>query len=174
MLQTKLLLPLAIVMIASLSLSGCLPTTSRVDVSDQIVAEDPTVSEPNQAPTAANSQETPTVIDAQDAPATVAGSYVDYSPTAVATATQNGGKAVLFFHASWCPTCKVANQEFTSKAAQIPAGVTVIKTDYDSSTELKKKYGVTYQHTFVQVDSAGNELAKWNGGAIEQLKKEVK
>ena len=29
--------------------------------------------------------------------------------------------------------------------------------------ELKQKYGITTQHTFVQVDADGNEVAKWTG-----------
>jgi hypothetical protein len=42
--------------------------------------------------------------------------------------------------------------------------VTILKTDYDKETELKKKYGVTYQHTLVQVDKSGNMIKKWSGG----------
>ncbi len=38
-----------------------------------------------------------------------------------------------------------------------------VKTDYDTERELKKKYGVTYQHTFVQVDAQGNQIKKWGG-----------
>lgn len=30
-------------------------------------------------------------------------------------------------------------------------------------------YGVTYQHTFVQIDENGDALAKWNGGDVEKL-----
>ncbi len=38
-------------------------------------------------------------------------------------------------------------------------------TSTDSKTpDLKKKYGVTYQHTLVQVDAAGNTIKKWSGG----------
>jgi hypothetical protein len=46
--------------------------------------------------------------------------------------------------------------------SKIPAGVTIIKTDFDSSTDLRQKYGVTTQYTFVQVDSNGNEIAQWS------------
>jgi hypothetical protein len=49
-----------------------------------------------------------------------------------------------------------------------------LKTDYDSNNELKKKYGVTYQHTFVQIDSNGNMITKWNGGDIDTLKQNLK
>lgn len=52
---------------------------------------------------------------------------------------------------------------------QIPAGVVVFKTDYDSSTDLKKKYAITYQHTFVLVDPNGNEIKKWNGGGVAEI-----
>jgi hypothetical protein len=35
--------------------------------------------------------------------------------------------------------------------------------DYDAATDLRTQYGVTVQHTFVQVDGQGNELAKFTG-----------
>lgn len=93
--------------------------------------------------------------------------YQDYSPQVFTANTDK--KRVYFFHAKWCPTCKVADQEFTSRANEIPQDVIVFKTDYDTEKDLKTKYGITYQHTFVYVDSAGNELAKWNGGGIAEL-----
>lgn len=99
--------------------------------------------------------------------------YIEYSAANLKKATEEG-KAVLFFHATWCPTCKVANEAFTNNSSQIPEGVTVLKTDYDSQKDLKAKYGITYQHTFVQVNSEGNELAKWNGGDIDELVKNIK
>jgi hypothetical protein len=41
--------------------------------------------------------------------------------------------------------------------------------DYDNSKDLQKKYGVTYQHTFVQIDENGEALSKWNGGDVDKL-----
>jgi hypothetical protein len=50
-----------------------------------------------------------------------------------------------------------------------------LKVDYESSTELKKKYGVTYQHTLVQVDAQGNMITKWSGGnTLESLLEKIK
>ncbi len=98
--------------------------------------------------------------------------YVTYSADNYDAA--KGQKRVLFFHATWCPNCKVANQDFTDNAAKIPAGVVVLKTDYDSQTALKQRYGVTYQHTYVQVDAAGNAITKWNGGGVTELIANVK
>ena len=99
-------------------------------------------------------------------------SYFDYSPAAYTAAADK--KRVLYFYATWCPTCGVANQDFTVNAAQIPPDVVIFRTDYDRETTLKTKYGVTYQHTFVQVDKNGNELAKWNGGGLPELLRNLK
>ena len=107
-------------------------------------------------------------------PITTHGNYKDYSSDTVTTEQKAGNKVVLFFHAPWCPFCRAADEAFRSKINQIPAGVTVLKTDYDSNTALKQKYGVTYQHTFVQIDQNGNQLTKWNGGDIDNLLKYIK
>lgn len=101
--------------------------------------------------------------------ANTVGMYKDYSPAALAEATKNDGKAVLFFWASWCPNCKEANADFLDHTSQIPKNVTVLKTNYDTEKELKTKYGVTYQHTFIQVDANGNQISRWNGGGIAEL-----
>ncbi len=90
--------------------------------------------------------------------APVKGSYTAYDPAKLANAST--GKVVLNFSAPWCPICREAESNF--KASKTPDGLTLLKVDYDSSTALKKKYGVTYQHTFVQVDKAGNLLKKWS------------
>lgn len=106
--------------------------------------------------------------DAQELPvkgdeATSAGAYMEYDADAVASAADEG-TAVLFFHASWCPTCKALNDDIEASREDIPDGVTIFKTDYDTNTDLKQQYGVTYQHTLVQVDADGNMINKWSGG----------
>jgi thioredoxin 1 len=108
-----------------------------------------------------------------------AGSYVDYSPEVLANAQaaqKDGRKVVLFFHAAWCPNCQAAEKAFKAALANdsFPQNITLIKTDYDSSAELKKKYGVNYQHTFVQIDSSGNQITKWVSGDTAQLSANVK
>lgn len=102
-----------------------------------------------------------------------AGQYIEYSETAIAEATAGGNDAVLFFHAAWCPTCIAANRDFNSRLNEIPANLTIIKTDYDTYDDLKQQYGVTYQHTFVQVDADGNEITKWNGGSLDEILAQV-
>lgn len=84
-------------------------------------------------------------------------------------------RRVLYFYANWCPTCKVANEDFLSNQDKIPQDAVVIRTNYnDANTDqeekdLAKKYGITYQHTFVYIDGKGNEITKWNGGGSTEL-----
>ncbi|WP_404386776.1 thioredoxin family protein [Humibacillus xanthopallidus] len=101
--------------------------------------------------------ETPTSAPA----AASAGSYIDYATYAQDPAAATG-KVVLFFHATWCPICREVEESLTS--APVPAGLTVVKVDFDDAGELRQRYGVTIQHTFVQVDPAGRQLAKWSTG----------
>lgn len=89
--------------------------------------------------------------------------FIAYSDENLKNASING-RAVIFFHASWCPLCSEAENDLKAKWGQVPADVTILKTDYDSSKELKTKYGVVSQDTWVQVDGKGNEIAKWNSG----------
>lgn len=82
---------------------------------------------------------------------------------------------MLFFHAPWCPSCRGLNSNIEANRDDIPASLTILKTDYDTETALKQKYGVTIQHTLVQVDKDGNLIKKWSGGGtlttiINQIK----
>ena len=88
-------------------------------------------------------------------------SYVTTTSGELAGVTND--KRVLFFHASWCPTCKVLDKEISSSESQIPAGLTIARVDFDKETDLRKKYGVTLQHTLVQIDADGNEVTRWSG-----------
>lgn len=81
------------------------------------------------------------------------GVYVDYQADIIA---QTMGKKVLFFYAPWCSQCR--SIEAGIKEQGVPAGLTIIKVDYDSNQDLRKKYGVTLQTTFVKVDDNGENL----------------
>lgn len=99
---------------------------------------------------------------ATPAPATK-GSYIEYAAYAANPSMYSAGKVVLFFHAGWCPKCRETDENLTSDPASVPVGLTVVKADFDSENDLRQKYGVGVQHTFVQVDADGNELATWTG-----------
>jgi thiol-disulfide isomerase/thioredoxin len=44
---------------------------------------------------------------------------------------------ILFFHATWCPTCRALDSSLSS-ATDTPDNVSVFKVDYDSNTELRQ------------------------------------
>ena len=104
--------------------------------------------------------------------------YVEYSKAALDKAADE--RRVLFFYANWCSTCAPANASFEKNMSKIPADLTLIRINYnDTETdeeekELARKYGVTYQHTFIQIDKDGTEITKWNGGAINELLANIK
>lgn len=109
----------------------------------------------------------------KDPSMTAKGTYETYSADKLALA-QNG-KVVLFFKASWCPTCKAVDADILAHLNAIPSGAHILIVDYDTSSDLKKKYGVTYQHTFVQVDAEGAMLKKWSGSpTLASLVAEIK
>ena len=91
--------------------------------------------------------------------------YVDYSEESFAQATVNDGKAVLFFAAlAWCPSCQAADKDIKTNFNKVPEDVTILRVDYDTAKELKQKYAITMQDTFVQIDSQGKEITRWNSG----------
>jgi thiol-disulfide isomerase/thioredoxin len=93
---------------------------------------------------------------------------------------QNSGDAytdtnvVLFFNASWCSTCKKARDNFESSLDQFPPDLTIVVVDFDENVDLKKQYGVTVQHTFVQINDQGEELKKWSGSvSVDEVNDQV-
>ncbi len=90
------------------------------------------------------------------------GIYTPYADSLMKSSLASGKNVILFFHAKWCPTCKVADENFLKETA--PEDTIVLKVDYDMSTELRKKYGVTSQHTFVSLN-ADETLKKKSAGA---------
>ncbi|MCA9386685.1 thioredoxin family protein [Candidatus Dojkabacteria bacterium] len=96
------------------------------------------------------------------------GIYVDYSEELLTNA--NSGDVVLFFKADWCPTCSALDKNILENMDSIPSELSILKVDYDNSEVLQEKYGVTYQHTLVQVDSTGELLNKWTGSfSIDEI-----
>lgn len=85
-------------------------------------------------------------------------SYVDYDSSKLSSLS---GDIVLFFHADWCPTCQQAEKNFL--ASGIPAGLTIVKVDYDQETELKKKYTILTQTSFVYIKNDGTLIKRWVG-----------
>ncbi len=91
------------------------------------------------------------------------GTYIVYDESKLAMA--NTGDIVLFFKATWCPSCRALDSDLKANLSVIPSTLTIMEVDYDTSTALKQKYGVTTQHTLVQVAADGSLIKKWSGGA---------
>jgi thiol-disulfide isomerase/thioredoxin len=82
----------------------------------------------------------------------------------------DGKTKVFFFHASWCPECKEADATLKTWLPSTEFSRSVYKVDYDTAKDLKAKYGVIYQHTFVVVDGQGTKVSLVQGPTDEQLK----
>lgn len=104
--------------------------------------------------------------------------YVEYSKAALDNSS--GNRRVLYFYANWCPTCRPTDADLKANESKIPEDVVVIRVNYNDpdtdqeEKDLAKKYGITYQHTFVQIDSQGKEITKWSGGNFQELLANIK
>lgn len=123
--------------------------------------EDDSTQDATSKPTPSSTvEEQPLAKEQPPAEAAVAtGRYTAYSEAAVADA--NYDTTVVFFYAPWCPECRAFKQAIND--GPIPDGVQILETDFDSSTDLKKKYGVTLQSTFARVNTNGDLQKKWSG-----------
>ena len=78
-----------------------------------------------------------------------------YKRQAASTTANN----VISFDADWCYVCDAIEENIL--AGEIPEDLTIFKANFDEEIELRKKYGVTSQTTFVQVTPNGDEITKW-------------
>lgn len=80
----------------------------------------------------------------------------------------DGAPAIVYFHATWCPTCKIQQPIVDRLSAQPDMkGVTILEADYDKEVALKRALKVTQQSTFV-VFRGGHEVARSTGQTREQ------
>jgi thioredoxin 1 len=100
------------------------------------------------------------------------GGKVDFTSLEDARTRAAKGPTVLLFAADWCPTCQAALKDITSREASL-GDVSVLVVDYDRRGDLKRMYGVTYQHTFVQIDAKGGKTVVWSGGGVDEILRRV-
>lgn len=141
--------------------AGSSGNTNRMSASsDQAIAEavqpGATSNSPDTATPVQPVTEQPAPAAPAPGPSTAPGSYVDYSDSAVASTK---GTRLLFFHAQWCPQCRALEADIKNKG--VPAGVTILKVDYDSNQALRRQYGVTIQTTVVRIDDKGNLVERY-------------
>jgi thiol-disulfide isomerase/thioredoxin len=88
---------------------------------------------------------------------------IPFTSEAAAQALAARRRVVYFFAASWCPTCRAAYRDLKANAAAVPPDAVIVVVDYDKAAELKTKYGVSYQHTFVAIGPGGEAKKTWSG-----------
>ena len=97
---------------------------------------------------------------------------VMFTDIEAAKALAEKGPTVLFFSANWCPTCQAAFKDLEANGSKM-GNVRIVVVDYDTSAQLKRTYGVTYQHTWIQIDPKGTALKTWSGGGVDEILKHV-
>lgn len=71
------------------------------------------------------------------------------------------GQTILFFHTDRCSSCVRVEKEL--QRSGIPQWLHIRRVDYDGADDLKYKYNVTTQTTFVAIDQEGELLTRWVG-----------
>lgn len=108
------------------------------------------------------------VMEKEDSAMEKSSNFITVSQYDADKSTYSDSDKVLFFHASWCPICQGIEDEIEEDSSKIPEDAVFIKADFDSETELRQKYGVTTQYTFVQIDNEGNQIAKWSATSLDK------
>jgi len=91
------------------------------------------------------------------------GTKVIFTTLEAAEALAAKQPTVLFFAADWCPYCQADLKDINANGNQL-GDVSIVVADYDRAAELKAKYGITVQDTFVQIDASGGQKAIWRSG----------
>lgn len=141
----KILLALVLVVLSLLVGGGIIYARSRV----------------TNAPSSSQPQSIENIQPKPQEPQERTGVYEDYDVTKLSQAQD--GKVVLFFMARWSKTSKNLDATLKSKDANIPNNFTILLVDYDKNYQLRKKYEVPFENTFVQVDVSGNMINRWSG-----------
>lgn len=96
------------------------------------------------------------------------GKKVPYTTLDAAKAIAAKSPTVLLFAADWCPTCQADLADINANGSRL-GNITIVVVDYDKERQLEKTYGVTVQHTYVQIDAKGVKLGAWNGGGVDGI-----
>lgn len=129
----------------------------------------PTSQSPSQSSPAASS------TSSASAPSAAPGGYISQQDYEQNKAGLGDTHVVLFFNADWCPTCQEANRNLKASKSSWPTGLTVVDIDYDDNRDLRSEYGVTYQHTFVEISPDGQMIKKWSGSeTVDQINDKVR
>lgn len=137
------------VMVAVLLLSGCNLNTGSVgdSASETVTPVAKTVTSPVEEVTSNGSYKV--------------GAMEKYDRAKFEAALIAGETIFLDFYASWCPTCR-ANEPIVDAVFDGNIDAVGFRVDYDNETELKKKYSVVSQSTYLILRN-GEELDRYLG-----------
>ena len=93
--------------------------------------------------------------DSEEVAVEKSGDYIAYSDGVIG----NGEESVLFFSASWCPSCQANDGRLSEWYGSQELPLTTYSVDYDTYTDLRSRYGIVMQDTFVKIDGSGNAVA---------------
>ena len=83
-------------------------------------------------------------------------------------------KLIYFFKTDWCFACKVVSADARANLNLIPSNVVFVELDFDTENELRERYQVTVQTTFVHVDKDGNKINMWRADNIKDALRGIK
>lgn len=83
---------------------------------------------------------------------------VDYNGKSLAESITAGKKTLVWFHATWCATCK-AQELILTKIPKDQNQTVIIKVDFDTANKLRRELKVPTQSTFL-VYKNGKEVAR--------------
>lgn len=150
----------ALALAVTLALAGCAGDDTAADAAAPTVGTTASPAAPSPAEPSAGEPSAPEPVGS--AAEVGPGAWVDLAAyEAGPAAYHDTGDVVLFFNADWCPTCQATVASLDADG--VPDGLTVVSVDFDDSDALRQRYGVTVQHTYVQVDADGEELATFTG-----------
>ncbi len=78
------------------------------------------------------------------------------------------GPTVLFFAADWDAASRADLADLAANGGRL-SGVTVVVADFDKTADVRARYGIAYQGTYVQIDGDGKPVAVWSGGGVDGI-----
>lgn len=90
------------------------------------------------------------------------GGYQPFSAAKFATLPADVS-VVLFFSADDCGRCTETDVALGAALEQIPADVFIYQVQFNEAVQLRRQYAVTSPHTFVEIDTLGNQVQSWRG-----------
>lgn len=135
---------------------GCVSPDTQTQVADVMMEKEGTMVKDDTA-----------MEDKGDSMMTKGVEYVPFTKAAYDQAKADGKTIFLEFYANWCPTCKAQHPALVEGIGNIESeSLVAFQVNYKDSetdaaeTELAKQYNITYQHTHVVTNAAGETLLK--------------